>query len=276
LAVSQKYLFVVLMLVSIIFLILTFIIVNQPAVDTVLGFLVLFFDLLAFATKFYTPFFVPFLQMKNRTVTMDSEEPFVMAPSGNAIVIRKEGDVYASTFIKIPTYRSATEMSPEEKIDFSKLFARALTLSKKPVRFGSQLYVINKDTYISHIVNKLNEAEERYQNMSVSKNVSKAESERVRGEVTMWHNLFESVNKVKSQALEAFAMTTAYGGNEEEAINLALQQAVELAVGVSSLFGVTATLLEGEELLKFIEPDYMIPLVTVSEQIRQRTISEGV
>jgi hypothetical protein len=32
--------------------------------------------------------------------------------------------------------------------------------------------------------------------------------------------------------------------------------------------------MEGEELLKFIEPDYMIPLATISEQIRQRSVSE--
>ena len=275
-ALSRRFLFTILLLISLIFLIMTFLIVGQPQIDTALAVFVLFFDLLAFSTRFYTPFFVPFLHMKNRTVVMETEEPFAMASSGNAIVVRKEGDVYASAFIKIPTYRSATEMSPEEKIDFSRLFSRALTLSRKPVRFGAQLYVINKDTYISHIISKLNEAEDRYQNMSVSKTVSKAESERVRGEVTMWHNLFESVNKVKSQALEAFAMTTAYGGNEEEAINLALLQADELAVGISSIFGVTATILEGEEMLKFIEPDYMIPLVTVSEQIRQSSLSEGV
>jgi hypothetical protein len=257
------------------FLIFTYIMTNSPVVDTVLALFVLLFDLLAFCTKFYTPFFVPFLQMRNRTVVLESEEPFVLVSSGNAIIIRKEGDVYASAFIRIPTYRSATEMSAEEKIDFSRLFSRALTLSKKPVKFGAQLYVINKDTYINHIVNKLNEAEEKYQNMSVNKNVSKAEAERVRGEVTMWHNLFDSVNKVKSQALEAFAMTTAYGGNEEEALNLALQQADELAVGISSIFGVTATLIEGEELLKFIEPDYMIPTVTISEQIREKSLGTG-
>lgn len=275
-ALSQRFLFVILLLISCIFLIITYIFALSPIVNTVLAVFVVFFDLLAFSTKFYTPFFVPFMQMKNRTVVLDNEEPFVMASSGNALVIRKEGDIYASAFIKIPTYRSGTEMSAEEKIDFSRLFSRALTLSRKPVKFGAQLYVINKDAYISHIVSKLNEAEERYQNMIVNKEVSKAESERVRGEVTMWHNLFDNVNKVKSQALEAYAMTTAFGGTEEEAITIALQQADELAVGISAIFGVTSTIVEGEELLKFVEPDYMIPLVTISEQIRERTVAGSI
>lgn len=89
----------------------------------------------------------------------------------------------------------------------------------------------------------------------------------------MWHNLLGSVNKVKSQALEAFAMTTAYGGNEEEAINLALQQADELAAGISAVFGIAASVMEGDEILKFVEPESMIPLVTISEQMRERAVS---
>ncbi len=263
----------VLYLVSIILLIGTYIIQGQPSLDSGLAVFSLLFALLAFSTKFYAPFFVPFLKMRKKTVVLDAEEPFVLAPSKNAIIVRKEGDVYASAFVKIPAYRSGTEMNSEEKIDFSRLFSRVLTISRKPVKFGAQLYVINKDTFINNITNKLNQAEERYQNLSLDRNVTKAESERVRGEVTMWHNLLGSVNKVKSQALEAFAMTTAYGGNEEEAINLALQQADELAAGISAVFGIAASVMEGDEILKFVEPESMIPLVTISEQMRERAVS---
>ncbi len=133
--------------------------------------------------------------------------------------------------------------------------------------------MINKDAYINNIRNKLNDAEEKYQEAMVRKDIPKTESERIRGEVTMWHNLFDNVSKVKSQALEAYAMTTAMGGNEDEAVNLALQQADELASGISAVFGITATIAEGEEMLKFIEPDYMIPIVTASEQMNVRNAS---
>lgn len=246
---------------------------GNPTLCFALAILVLILDIIAFSTKYYAKFFIPFFKMKGRMVTMESEEPFVMAPSGNAIVVRRDKDVYASAFIKIPTYRSATEMQADEKVDFARLFSRALTLTKSPVRFGSQLYVINKDAYINNIRNKLNDAEERYQDSVVRKDIPKSESERIRGEVTMWHNLFDNVSKVRSQSLEAYAMTTALGGNEEEAINLALQQADELAAGVSAIFGITATIAEGEDLLKFVEPDYMIPIVTISEQMRENTVA---
>jgi hypothetical protein len=261
------------MIAAVIPLAFMYVYTGNPALSLFLVVLTLFFDIIAFSTKFYAVFFMPFLKMKKRTVVMESEEPFVMAPSGNALIVRKDKDVYASAFIRIPTYRSGTEMQPDEKVDFSRLFSRAVTLSRRPVKFGAQLYVINKDTYINSIRNKLNEAEERYQEAMVKKDITKAESERIRGEVTMWHNLFDNVNKVKSQALEAYAMTTALGGNEEEAVNLALQQADELAAGISAIFGVTATIVEGENLLKYVEPDYMIPIVTISEQLRERTVN---
>lgn len=275
-AVSQKFLLVILILLSFVLIIMAYVLPISTLIKFALVCAGLFVDIIAFSTKLYMSFFIPFLRMKHRNVVIDDAEPFTMAPSGNAIVARRGSDIYASAFIKIPAYRSSSEMNAEEKVDFARLFSRALTVTKIPVRFGAQLYVINKDAYINNIKDKLDEAEGRYQGASTNKDVPKAESERIRGEVTMWHNLFDNVNKVKSHALEAFAMVTAQGGSEEEAINMALQQADELSSGISATYGVTAAIVEGEDVLKYIEPDYMIPVATVSEQMREKSASEAV
>ena len=274
-AISQRMLFITAMLVPVVFLILIFLIPIPPLGKFICALLALFTDLIAFSTKYYTYIFMPFIHMKNRTIILSSDEAFVMAPSGNAIIVRNEDGIFASAFVRIPSYRSATEMSPEEKVSFSRLFSRAVTLTKTPVKFASQLYVINKDEYIGNIRGKLNEAEERYQNLAVNQEVQKSDSERVKGEVTMWHNLYDNVSKTKSQALEAYAMVTAQGGNDEEASNLALQQADEIATGLSAVFGIGASVVEGEELLKFVEPDHMIPSVTISEQIMESSLGTG-
>lgn len=275
-ALSQKQLFVSLFVASVLPLLAIYMLGLPEVVNFVLAILVLALDVLAFSTKLYMSFFMPFTKMKNHTAVLYEDDAFTMVPSGNAIISRRYGATYASAFVKIPSYRSATEMNQEEKVDFSRLFSRALTITNEPVKYATQLYVINKDEYISNIRNKLDEAEERYQNASVDKDITKRESERISGEVTMWHNLYDSVNKVRSQALEAFAMVSSEGGTEEEAVSLALQRADDVAAGVSSVFGVTATIVEGEELLRLIEPDHMIPLVTVSEQIREKSAAEGV
>ncbi len=271
--ISQRFLFSILILISAIFIIAIYLVPVPAPIKLVFAFLALGADVLAFSTKLYMSFFMPVLRMKNKTATIETEEPFTMAPSGNAIVVRRSGAIYASAFVTVPSYRSATEMNAEEKTDFSRLFSRALTVTKDPVKFSTQLYVINKDEYINNIRNKLDEAEERYQNATTSQQQNKSDMERIKGEVTMWHNLYDSVNKVGSHALEAFAMVTAEGGNEEEAINLALQRADEVAAGVSAAFGVTASLVEGEELLRFVEPDHMIPPITVAEQLREKDIT---
>lgn len=276
-ALSERLLFAILILVSMALVLFTLLFTFLPdAVKFLFVVVALLCDLLAFSTKYYFQFFIPFLGMKNRTVLLNESEAFTMAPSGNAIVVRNGQDTYASAIIRIPSYRSATEMSAEEKTDFTKMFSRVLSLARSPVKFAAQLYVIDKDNYIANIKSKLDEAEERYQGTVLNKNLPKAESERARGEVTMWHNLFDSVSKTKSQSLEAYAMVTSQGSTEEEAINLALQQADEIATGISAIFGITAGIIEGTEMLKFLEPDYMIPVVTISEQMRENSVAKQV
>ncbi|VVB77170.1 Uncharacterised protein [uncultured archaeon] len=275
-ATSSRFLFMILMVLAAAPVLFALLFNFSPVINFVLVMFALVCDLLAFSTKYYAEFFTPFLHARGGIVTLNDSEAFTVAPSGNAIIVRNGQNIYASAFVKIPSYRSATEMTEEEKSNFSRSFSRVLTLSKEPVRFTAQLYVIDKDTYIENIKSKLNEAEEKYQNMTIDKSVSKADSERVRGEVTMWHNLFDNINKTRSHSLEAFAMVTAPGGNEEEAINMALQQADEIVAGASSTLGISANVVEGQELLKFLEPDYMIPAVTISEQMRERTVSKEI
>lgn len=246
-----------------------------PTVKFVLAILALFFDVFAFSTKYYAFLTIPLLKRKGGTVVLNDKEAFTMAPSGNAIVMRRGEEVFASAFVKIPVYRSATEMNKEEKTDFARLFSRVLSLTNGTVKFATQLYVINKDEYISGIKQKLDESEEKYQAASVNETIPKAASERIKGEVTMWHNLFDSVSKVNSHSLEAYAMVTAEGANEEEAVNLALQRAEEIGAGTSAIMGVSTSIAEGNDLLKFIEPDYMIPVVTVSEELRKEAMTGG-
>ncbi len=272
-ALSERLVFALLIMTSMALVLFTLLFTYSTAAKFALVAAALALDVLAFSTKYYFQFFLPFSRMKGRTVLLNGGEAFTMAPSGNAIVVRSGQDTYASAIVKIPSYRSATEMSAEERTDFTQKFSRAMSLARNPVKFAAQLYVIDKDRYIANIKGKLDEAEEKYQGTTVNKSVSKSESERIRGEVTMWHNLFDSVSRTRSQSLEAYAMVTSPGSTEEEAINLALQQADEIATGMSAIFGIGASIAEGAEMLKFLEPDYMIPVVTISEQMREKTVA---
>ena len=273
-AIQQSMLFAM-FLVAAFILVLIPVIVPLAALGIVFIVLGLICDIIAFSTRFYAYLYEPFLKMKNRTLILRSDEPFILSPAGNAIVVREGEFVYASAFVKVPVYSSATEMSDDEKVDFASLFGRSSTISKNPFKIGTQLCVINKDAYIGRIRDKLNDAEQRYQTYVADKNAPKDKTERARGELTMWHNLYDNVTKTPSTALINYAMVTALGGNEEEAVNLAIQQADEIASGMGAIFGVAASLVQGPELLTLIEPEYIIPTGTVGEQMRQKGMAAG-
>ena len=47
-------------------------------------------------------------------------------------------------------------------------------------------------------------------------------------------------------------------------------KADEIAAGISATLGISATVITGNEILVFIEPDYMIPPATIGEVMKFR------
>lgn len=266
-------LFITLIGVAIVLIVATGV-THIPILNGILAILALFVAFVAFLTKNYIYLFESIVQKKGKNLVLSSTEAFTFSPSGNAIVRREKDNVFASCFVKIPIYRSATEMSNQEKTDLSKLFGRILSLSRTPIKLSAQLYVVNKDDYITKLRGVLNVAEEKYREIqALGGDQQRAAMERARGEVTMWRSLLDNVSQTHSQGLVLYAMVTALGGTDEEATNIAYQRAEELAGGISATLGVNAAVVTGNEILTFIEPDYMIPRETVSERIRQKTMS---
>ncbi len=275
-AISQNILFASFLVVAFGIIAINIVVPLPAAVQIFLLVIALAADVVAFSTRYYAYMFGPFFKMKNGKVTLNDSEAFTLSPSGNAIIVREGEGVWATSYIRVPVYKSGTEMSPEEKVDFSSLFSRVVTLSKDPFRIATQLSVINKDDYLNRIRDKMNAAEERYQRIVGDQAAKKPAVERVKGEVTMWHNLFDNVTKAQSNALSTYVMVSAYGGSEDEAVNIVLRKADELASGIGAIFGVAPTMVQGTDMLAFVEPEYIIPVGTVSEQIRQKTVGSGI
>jgi hypothetical protein len=245
-----------------------------PILNGILAIIAILAAFAAFLTKNYVYLLNPVLKRKkNERLVVYGEEAFALAPTGTSIVRREGENVYASSFVRIPMYRSGTEMDKDEKEELSKLFGRILTLGKIPIKLSAEMYAVNKDEYIARIRDMLNRAEERYRSLqNIGGGQQRAVLERARGEVTMWRNLLDNVSRSRSQALLLYAMVSALGGSEEEASNIAYQRAQELAGGISATLGVSATVITGDDILPLVEPEYMIPVETVSERIRQRSM----
>ena len=242
-------------------------------------------NVVAYSTRYFSYMFEPLFKMKNKLAILDGDDAFTIAPSGNAILIREGADIYATAFVKIPIYVSATEMEDADKNAFANMCGRVIALSRDPIRISSELYVINKDQYMESIKTKLNMAEDRYNTLMNTINaqgprsrdsVQSSEADRIRGELTMWRNMADSVSKAKSQSLVTYGAVTSVGATEEEALNLALLRADEFAAGASAILGVSATIVTGQEILPLIEPDYMIPIQNVNERLKAKNIDQGV
>jgi hypothetical protein len=150
-------------------------------------------------------------------------------------------------------------MTDEEKFNFATVFSRAISISTVPIRISCQLHLVNKDEYLQVITDRLNEVEDRYNSVLADKNAPKTTVDRVKGEVNMWHNLLDGITKSNSQAQIAYVTTTSSGGSEDEAVNIASMNAEQLSAGLSASLGVPTSVANGQDMLLYVEPDYLIP-----------------
>ena len=234
----------------------------------------LLLDVLAFSSRYYSYLIIPILEQRRTNVVLSVEQPYRLSTTADSI-ISKEGDEFIATvYINIPLYRSATEMNDEEKLAFSRQVSTLVGMSKEPARFTTVLYVMNKDAYIQQLRDTINLIENE-ESILIQKNADKSEIDRARGKLSMWHKMLDNVSKCLSLELMSFASLSARGAKEFEAISIAQQRARELMAGMGALFGVSPNIVTGDELLKFIEPDSLIPYSTISEQI-SKNIQEQV
>lgn len=231
-------------------------------------------DVLAFASRYYTYLLIPLTKQRSRSVVISDQSPYWLASNGECIV-RKEGDDYVATaYINIPLYVSATEMNDEEKLRFTNQVSRLVGISKEPVRFTTELYLMNKDEYIQKLKDSINLVESDEAKLIENKGTEK-EIEHVKGKLSMWRKMLENITTGTSFELGSFAAISAKGGKEFEAITIVQQKARELMNGIAATLGVPPSLVLGNEILKYVEPEYLIPYSTITEQI-SRNIQQQV
>lgn len=236
--------------------------------------LALVLDVLAFSSRYYTYLMLPLFEQRKRNVVLSTEQAYWLSTTSDSIMTKVGEEFVATMYINIPLYISSTEMSDDEKLEFSKQISSLVGISKDPVRFTTELYVMNKDTYIQQLRDMISGVENEESTL-IQKNAGANELERVRGKLSMWRKMLDNVSKGTSLELISFASLSAKGGKEFEAINIAQLKAKELMAGIGALLGVSPSIVTGNDLLKFVEPEFLIPYSTISEQI-SKNIQEQV
>jgi hypothetical protein len=160
-------------------------------------------------------------------------------------------------------------MTDEEKMRFAYQISRLVGVSEIPVRFSTELRVMDKDGYLKRIKDAIAESETETLRL-MNQNAGAGEIARARGKLSMWKKVLDHISSNSSTELVTFAAVSALGGKEYEAITLAQQRAKEIMNGIGTILGVSPNVVVGEEILKLVEPEHLIPLSTVSEEISKR------
>jgi hypothetical protein len=227
------------------------------------------FDVLAFSSRYYTYLLSPIISQRKRHIILNDQPPYWLASTGDAILSKPGNDFIATTFINIPFYVSASEMSDDDKARFSDQVSRLIGLSFDPVKFTTQLRVMDKDSYIKKIKEAISLAENE-ESQLVQSNGPQPQIDRARGKLAMWKKMLDHISSKPSSELITYAAISATGSKEYEALTIVQQKTRDLMNGIGSILGVSPNVVVGEEILKFVEPEHMIPLSTISEQISKK------
>ncbi len=228
----------------------------------------MFLLVLGFSSRYYSYLIVPMLKQRSKHVVLDKENTYWLSASADCIIRKVKDTFIATVYIMIPVYRSATEMQPEDKLDFANQVSRLVGISKDPVRYSTQMYVMDKDAYLQTIRDNVTAAENAAEELN-QKGAPATEIERAKGKIAMWRNMLDTISKGTSFELVSYASISATGTKEYEAVSAVQQKARDVISGVSTTFGVTPTTITGEGILKFVEPEHLIPVTTISAQINK-------
>jgi hypothetical protein len=231
-------------------------------------------DVIAISSRYYTYILMPFFKQRTKDIVISNESAYILSPNSDAILRRQGDDMVATVYISVPLYKSSTEMTDEEKVNFATSVSRLVGLNKYPVRFTSQLYVMNKDAYIATLQDVITKTETEEQKITQDGSDPK-KLERVKGQLSMWRNMLDSVGAAPSYELESYVCVSGIGSKEYEALSIAQQRATEVIAGIGATFGVQPAIVTGDQLLKFVEPEYLIPFSTITEQINKNMTKQG-
>lgn len=234
--------------------------------------LALFFDVLAFASRRYSYIIIPMFKQRRRKLVLSNEEPYWLSSTEDSILRKEKGEYTATVFISIPIYRSGTEMSDTEKVEFARQVSRLVGIGRDPIMFTSELYMMNKDSYIQSLRDSISAAEN--EEAQLMQKGDPTITEIIRGKIAMLRKVMESSSGAQSMELVSYAAISASGFKEYEAVSMVQQKAREVISGIGATFGVTPGVVTGKELMKFVDPEGMAPFSTVTTQIEQRTEEE--
>ena len=197
------------------------------------------------------------LSQKSKRVKTGGQR-YWFSSTGDTLVTKIGNSFYASVFLRLHSYSSYTEKTDEEKVEFARLWEKAIGSSEQPISFSSMIVYINRESYISTLNERLLRAQNKYEEAK-QKGAKDEEMERLKGEVAMWKNILEHIKAAPSRNQLNIVIITQKGENEEAAVANVKSTASNLALNLSAILGIEVTQLNQHEIEACIEAEKIMP-----------------
>ncbi len=202
---------------------------------------------------------VPLLTQKGNIVQI-MEGGWEIPPSNDVVLKNVGGVYYASKYLGVKIYESASEKSVEENMVYSEYFERAISSVKYVTKFAMMIYMKDISEHRSRIETKHAEAQLRLARERDKPDPDVLKMDRYEKEVAMWESQINKLTRgIKPMGLVSYVMTTAVGVSKEAAMASAAAQANELKATIANALNVQVELLTGDEMLRCFQWEVMIP-----------------
>jgi len=207
----------------------------------------------------YGYLFVPLLTQRGNVVQI-IEGGFEIPPSNDVVLKNLGGVYYASKYLGVRIFESASEKSMEENMVYSEYFERAISSVKYVTKFAIMIYMKDISDYRNRIETKHAEAQLRLARERDKPDPDVLRLDRYEKEVAMWENQINKLTRgIKPMGLASYVMTTAVGVSKEAATAAATSQANELKATIANSLNVQVEMLAGDEMLRCFQWETAIP-----------------
>ena len=203
---------------------------------------------------------LPLVTQQARIVVM-TDTGYEIPPSQDVVVkTGADGVYYASAFLGIRIYESASEKTLEENVAYNEYFERAISNLKYVVKIAYMLYVEDITVKRKDIDAKRAEAQLRLARERDKAEPDVLKMDKFEKEVSSWDSQLGKLTKgVKPMGIIVYAMTTAAGVSKEGAIAGVKSQAKELRTVLANALNVEVDWLTADEMLKCFEWEKFFP-----------------
>ena len=202
---------------------------------------------------------VPLILQRGNIVQI-MEGGFEIPPSNDCVLKNVGGIYYASKYLGVRIYESASEKSSDENMVYSEYFERAISSVKYVTKFAMMVYIKDISEHRSRIETKHAEAQLRLARERDKPDPDVLKLDRYEKEVAMWENQINKLTRgIKPMGLLSYIMTTAVGISKESAMASANAQAHELRATIANALNVQVDVLMGDEMLRCFQWEVMIP-----------------